>query len=222
LLEQRKRFDDAAAVDDFLIETYPPAINARVRKIERARVAKNLDEARALAAQLRATAPESPQAWIASASLAETEDEAEAFLFDGIRRTGKDFAIVEALTKRRAIRLGLAAIPNDLAEYQAALERAGRPAYQFHVFKAEVELARHHPSAAIRYYLDAAAAAPESLTFIERAAVLAEQTGQTNMAQSLWTRLATMRPEDPKYREKVQHPLPPGSEPLMLPPPPIP
>lgn len=221
LLERKGRHDDAQALDDHAVATFPPAVTARVRTIERARAAKDLDRARRLARELMAAAPGAPKAYAITASLEPDEAIAEEILALGLQKTG-DLALREELVRRRGKRLGLEAITADLAALQEAYEQSGAPPWKTSVLKAEIERARGRASAAIHHYLAAAASAPEDVRFLEAAAGLASQSGQTALAMSLWGRLAALRPDVPKYREmqqKAKGSAPAGIAPAALAPP---
>ncbi len=202
-LDARGRKAEAEAMDASTIARFPPAMDARIRQIRRAR-GTDQERARRLAREMLALSPKTSEAWLLAAELEPTDLEAEKTLLAAKPVLGDDVAILEALTRRRGLRLGVPAIADDLARLQIAYEAIGAPPAKLPVLKAEIELARNRPSAALRYFLDAAAAAPEELSYLERAATLASSTGQTALAQSLWSRLVTMRPEDPRYRDGLQ------------------
>ncbi len=214
LLEAKGRKDDAHALDEHAVASFPPAVAARARMIERARAGKDLDLARRLARELMTAAPEVAKGYVAAAALEPDDAIAEEILVLGVQKTG-DLAVREELVRRRGKRLGLEAIATELSELQQAFEESGAPPWRLPVLKAEIERSRGRASAAIRHYLDAAASAPEDVRFLETAANLATQTGQAALAQSICGRLVALRPDDPRYREMLQKARSMGSSPVV-------
>jgi tetratricopeptide (TPR) repeat protein len=203
LLEARKRTGDAEAIDASIIERFSPAVPARLRQIARARAAGNLDDARRLADALIAAAPTDPIGYVTASSLAADDAKAEAYLADGMRHGGRDVRLLEELVRRRAVRLGINALQTEFAELQAALEKEGAAPSRIPVLKAQIESARGNNFNAVKYYLDAWKMVPENIGLLESAAELAQRTGQTNYALNLWEKLMALRPDEARYRERV-------------------
>jgi hypothetical protein len=196
------RTEDVRRLDDDLLLLFPPAVRTRLRIIARRMAAGDVRGARAAAMELVAVAPSDPRAYLALADTSDVGEPRETALTQGLAACGDVPELLQALVRARGVRLGLASVTSELERLRAVYAQQGRPDIYF-ALQAEVELANAHPAAAIGLWLKAADAAPDSDPYLRTAAAVAEQTGQLEMAQSLYRRLTVAHPDDQKLREAL-------------------
>lgn len=194
-LTKANRDAEADIVDVMIVEHFPPATDARVRRIARASRDGKADVARARVDELIAIAPTDPRGHLLRASLTTDPIAAEAGLEAALKTLGDVPPLLEDLIRRRGKRLGLAAVAGELERYRTALVAAGQPLLGFHGVQAEVSVARGDPGGAISKLIEAANLSSEPEPYLERAATLAEATGQRNLAAQLWQRLVDKHPD---------------------------
>lgn len=199
-LEGGGRLADAESNDALLVETAPPAVEARLRQIARW---KKTDRAKANAGAraLVDLARTEPRAWSAVATTCvEPPDCAERLLDEGLHMVGEDPLLLEELARAQARRLGMDASYGTLERLTGALARIGAPPDRALAVRAELEMSSGRWAAAIRAYLDAAAVAAAPVRYLETAARIAEDNHQWQLARDAYERLMALVPDLPGYK----------------------
>jgi hypothetical protein len=197
----RGRDAEGRLIDARLIREFPPAIPAHLREIGRLRSSENRSEARALAEKLAALAPADVDAQLALAGLL-TPAEGEAMLARALQRIGDDDRLLSAWMRL----LGAHADPPELMapaeRLRAALALAGKSPHLATALLGDIAVGRNRKAAALRHYLDAAAASPDGTANLEQAARIAEQLGEWRIAVDAWAKLAQIHPDEPRFAKE--------------------
>jgi hypothetical protein len=202
-LQRTGRGADVELLDRRSLQKFPNALGPRLRDIDRATAEGNRDLALRRAMLLRADVPSSALAVLALSRLQPDPIVAEKTLQDGLVAAPGDADLLRELIVRKGKRLGVEEVRSELDALAQSLSRSGRGAELPHLLEAEVEEARGRPGSAVAKYLDAAAVAFDPTPCLERAAVLAESTGELGVAESTWRRLAELSPSNTRYAEAL-------------------
>lgn len=206
-LDERHRDADADAIDEAQKAKFPPALGAWIRQIGRARKRGDAARARQLAVELLAVAPREPAAHVMRATVEPDDLGAELLLSNAITELGQDPQLLEALVRRRGVRLGVPAVASEATKLRQALVEREGTAYRVDGLLAEIELARGMPGKALAHYLDGATASPDGLAFLDEVARIAEQVQRFQVALSALRRLEAAHPNDPRYPHAIERVL---------------
>ena len=195
-LVDKGRIEEAQRLDDDLLRMFPPAIQARLRIIARLVAAQDIVAARASATELTMLAPKDWRGYLALAGATNPGESREAIIERGLAACGEARALLEAMVRERGVRLGLAAVQDELERLRNLYAERGEPDRYF-ALQADIELMCEHPAAAVRLWLEAASAAvTNGDVYIQTAASVAEKNGMPELATSLYRRLAQHDPND--------------------------
>lgn len=183
----------ADGIDDMIIQRYPPAVAARLRKFDRELSRGDRKTAEASARALIAAAPTSPAGYVALAK-AVPDTDAIAVLEGGIAAAGDEPEILEAIATKRAALQGLDAARADLARLTTSLQNRGKTLETYHALLGKLELGVGHAVAALRHYRDAAAAAGHPDAYLEEIATAAERARDWTAAAAALRRLIELQP----------------------------
>jgi len=201
-LDARGRFSSATAVDVILTQRFPPALEARLREIERVRSTEPANATK-LAELLVRDFPKVSRAHLVYSKLLTSSHEAENALEAGIREVGDQPDLLESLIRLRAARLGPEAVASELERFKEAIARSDRPIASYHALLGDLEIARKRPGAALKHFQDASAASADRDAYLEVIATLAEETEQFSVARTAWARLLELSPE-PRYKAALE------------------
>jgi tetratricopeptide (TPR) repeat protein len=203
-LIRAKRLDDAAHVDALIIARFPPAVPARSRTIERLIQSGEKEKARDETRALIAAAPTAPQGYLFDARLEHDPKAAVAILERGLAVVGDNAELLMALIRMRSEQEPMSALSSELDRLNRVVVARDGSAVSYHAFLAECALARKQPTAALRHFLDAAAASPDGLAHLETAAQLADSLALHHIAASSWRKLSFAKPDDARYRAALE------------------
>jgi tetratricopeptide (TPR) repeat protein len=184
------RESDALVVDDLLIERFPPALNARSRRIQREVRKDDVDGARRLARDLIALAPGSAVGFDALASLVSDPHLAELILETGLRTAPDDLVLLRSIARRKGARLGVAAIAPELEKLRRLASEHQGNLCDVTAILAYIAVDQNHGADALGYFEQAAAESDNGIRYLDEAARLAERNGQRSLAARLWRKIA--------------------------------
>ncbi|MBI2388855.1 MAG: O-antigen ligase family protein [Deltaproteobacteria bacterium] len=193
---------DAEPLDDILIERYPPAVSARVRKSDRALARGQRAIAETLAREIVALAPANPAGHLALARSL-TDAEAVRTLEVALAIAGENSELLRALAIRRATANGLDSALPDLARLRIALEHEQQPLELYHATAGHLQLAAGHAHAALRHYVDAAAIAQNPDAYLEEIAAAAVDARDYPRAIDALRRLVTLKPGSARHQSEL-------------------
>jgi tetratricopeptide (TPR) repeat protein len=202
-LARSGRAADAASLDERVLLWNPGAIGARIRQIDRAKAAGQVELAKTRAEQLLLEFPLEDRAVIMAAHIQPDPLQAEKLLQEGLERVPESLNLLQEVINLRGRRLGVEAVTVELAALMRQLSASGGPPELPHVLSAQIEIARKRPGSAVARFLDAASVAVTPRGYLEEAARLAEDSGQLGVAEATWRRLADLYPQEPAYAEAL-------------------
>jgi tetratricopeptide (TPR) repeat protein len=211
------RNEQAAALDGEIVERFPNAVAARLREIQRAAQSGDVGLARARAERMVAVLPNEPRGHLTLSRLQPSEQAAQAALERGIQLVPEDADLLLELIRRRGTVSGLAAVATQVEQVSAVLARRGEGLERLHAVEALVEEARGNAPGAVKRLLDAASVSSQPRAHLEAAARLADRTGQYDVAELTWRRLAELVPADASYAENAARSRKQARERLALP-----
>lgn len=197
-LEVAQRRGDADALDIFIVERFPPAPNARLRRALRLRDAGDITGAVRAVENIMATTPRFAPAWTIAASLEPDDRRAEDVLIRGLVATDSELDLLIELTRRRGVRSGVEAVREDLERVAAALQAKNRGLYALFALRGAIASARGLHEAALSSYVEAAAApGPERAGYFLAAAREAALLGRHTEAAELRAHSDAVNPPQP-------------------------